>query len=60
MLVLGPKHSSVAPRMGLAIVAFCLALALLPAFVATPNTVNEICGHEEFKSMPLVLNAPGL
>ena len=56
MYVCGPKVSSNAPMKGLAFVCGCLLFALLPAFLATPNTINEICGHEEFGSMQLCLN----
>eukprot|EP00438_Fugacium_kawagutii_P035549 Skav214505 [mRNA] locus=scaffold1011:376340:385615:- [translate_table: standard] len=54
--VCGPKVSSNAPLKGLAFVSGCLLFALMPAFLATPNTINEICGHEEFNSLQLCLN----
>ena len=46
MYACGPVRSSDAPMAGLVIVCLCLALALLPSFFATPNTINEICNHE--------------
>eukprot|EP00913_Durusdinium_trenchii_P028943 g27137.t2 len=56
MYACGPVRSSDAPMAGLVIVCLCLALALLPSFFATPNTINEICNHEEIGSLELCLN----
>lgn len=54
--VCGDKVSSNQPAMGFAMVCGCLLFALLPSFFATPNTLNEICGNEEFGSLELCLN----
>ena len=48
--------SSNKPCKGLGFACWCLLFALLPAFFATPNTINEICDHEEFGSLTLCLN----
>ena len=52
----GGKVSSHKPALGFAMVCGCLLFALLPSFFATPNTLNEICGNEEFGSLELCLN----
>ena len=50
------KASSNKPWKGFGFACGCLLFALLPAFFATPNTINEICDHEESGSLQLCLN----
>eukprot|EP00435_Cladocopium_sp_Y103_P074135 s206_g47.t1 len=52
----GPRVSTNEPWKGFAFACGCFLFALLPAFLATPNTINEICNHEEFGSLQLCLN----
>lgn len=56
MYTCGPKVSTNEPWKGFGFACGCLLFALLPAFLATPNTINEICNHEEFGSLQLCLN----
>lgn len=56
MYAWGEKVSTNEPWKGFGFACGCLLFALLPAFLATPNTINEICNHEEFGSLQLCLN----
>jgi len=56
MLVFAPKESSDKPLMAVGVVAVCAAVAALPAFFFTPNTMNEICMHKAVREVPLTMN----
>ena len=57
MLVYGPATSKRRPLLGLSMVVACFVFALLPSLLATPNTINEICGiaETEVQSVSLTL-----
>lgn len=45
-LVMGPKESPDAPGMGTMMSAACLGLSLIVAFLAGPNTIDQICHRD--------------
>ena len=53
MLVCGPAISSERPLLGLSMVGACFVFALLPSLLATPNTINEICGIKSVRKVSL-------
>jgi len=56
MFVYGPKRSPHRPLTGLGIAGACFAIGLLPALLAVPNTINEVCEHNHHNKLPLRLN----
>jgi len=56
MYVCGPKMSPHRPIMGLGMAGACCAVALLPTFLAVPNTINEVCEHAYYNQLRLRLN----
>ncbi len=55
MLVYGPATSKQRPFLGLSMAGACFVFALLPSLLATPNTINEICGIAGARNVSLSL-----
>ena len=55
MLVYGPATSKQRPILGLSMAGACFVFALLPSLLATPNTINEICGTAGTRNVSLSL-----
>ena len=55
MLVCGPAVSKERPVLGVSIAGACFVFALLPSLLATPNTINEICGVSAVRNVSLSL-----
>lgn len=55
MLVYGPATSKKKTCLGLLMAFACFVIALMPSLLATPNTINEICGIEKVQAVSLTL-----
>lgn len=55
MLVYGPATSKKRPFLGLSMAFACFVFALMPSLLATPNTINEVCGIKEVQTVSLTL-----
>ncbi|CAE7939181.1 der, partial [Symbiodinium sp. KB8] len=56
MLVCGSAQSVSNPTLPVFLLCVCMGLSLIPAFLATPNTLNEICGNKHDNPLELCLN----
>lgn len=55
MLVYGPATSKKNTCLGLLMAFACFVFALMPSLLATPNTINEICGIAAVQTVSLTL-----
>eukprot|EP00438_Fugacium_kawagutii_P035548 Skav214504 [mRNA] locus=scaffold1011:356928:371333:- [translate_table: standard] len=55
MLAFGTETSKRRPLIGLSMAGICFVFALLPTFLATPNTINEVCEIAKVRGASLVL-----
>jgi hypothetical protein len=56
MLAYGPEKLPNNVRKGIIMAGACLAIALVPTFLATPNTINEVCSYSDTSDFHLQMN----